>query len=107
MLAELSEGVVEYLLDRDWNRPIALSDPAVEVLDSRFRQYVGSATLERLWTGGHWTEALFGLVTNSVCSDIPNDRILAGRRLTVRQTCFVMAPTTPTAILVTGKRLVM
>jgi len=71
---------VEYLLDRDWNQPVRYPDPAVEVLDSRFRQYVlGSATLERLWTGGRWTEGpvWFGDQQRLLFSDIPNDRIMA------------------------------
>ena len=39
-------------LDRDWNAPIRYPDPAVEVIDPRFRQYVlGSSAVERLWTG--------------------------------------------------------
>ena len=48
---------MDYLFDRDWNQPVRYPDPAVEVIDPRFRQYVlGSATLERLWSGGRWTE---------------------------------------------------
>ncbi len=71
---------MEYLLDRDWNQPVRYPDPAVEVLDSRFRQFVlGSATLERLWTGGRWTEGpvWFGDQQRLLFSDIPNDRIMA------------------------------
>ena len=71
---------MEYLLDRDWSQPVRYPDPAVEVLDSRFRQYVlGSATLERLWTGGRWTEGpvWFGDQQRLLFSDIPNDRIMA------------------------------
>ena len=71
---------MEYLLDRDWNQPVRYPDPAVEVLDSRFRQYVlGSAALERLWTGGRWTEGpvWFGDQQRLLFSDIPNDRIMA------------------------------
>ena len=71
---------MEYLLDRDWNQPVRYPDPAVEVLDSRFRQYVlGSAVLERLWTGGRWTEGpvWFGDQQRLLFSDIPNDRIMA------------------------------
>ena len=71
---------MEYLLDRDWNQPVRYPDPAVEVLDFRFRQYVlGSATLERLWTGGRWTEGpvWFGDQQRLLFSDIPNDRIMA------------------------------
>jgi len=76
----MESRVVDYLLDRDWNQPVRYPDPAVEVLDSRFRQYVlGSATLERLWTGGRWTEGpvWFGDQQRLLFSDIPNDRIMA------------------------------
>jgi gluconolactonase len=49
-------------LDRDWNEPVRYPDPAVEVVDGRFRKYVlGSAALERLWTGGRWTEEAQGV----------------------------------------------
>ena len=71
--------VMDYLLDRDWNQPVRYPDPAVEVLDPRFRQYVlGSATLERLWSGGRWTEGpvWFGDQQRLLFSDIPNDRIM-------------------------------
>ena len=76
----MESRVVDYLLDRDWNQPVRYPDPAVEVLDSRFRQYVlGSAVLERLWTGGRWTEGpvWFGDQQRLLFSDIPNDRIMA------------------------------
>ena len=54
-------------------------DPAVETLDPRFAQYrLGAATVERLWTGGRWTEGpvWFGDGRFLLFSDIPNDRIL-------------------------------
>ena len=66
-------------LDRDWNAPIRYPDPAVEVIDPRFRQYVlGSSAVERLWTGARWTEgpAWVGDGRYLVFSDIPNDRML-------------------------------
>ena len=55
-------------------------DPAVEVFDKRFRKYVlGSAALERLWTGSRWAEGpvWFGDQRCLVWSDIPNDRMLS------------------------------
>ena len=70
---------MDYLLDRDWSQPVRDPDPAIEVLDSRFRQYVlGSAALERLWTGGRWTEGpvWFGDQQRLLFSDIPNDRVM-------------------------------
>jgi gluconolactonase len=72
-------GPVDRLLDRDWSRPVRYPDPAVEVLDKRFRPYVlGSSALERLWTGGRWTEGpvWFGDHRCLIWSDIPNDRML-------------------------------
>ena len=48
---------MDFKLDRDWREPVRYPDPAIEVLDPRFSQYVlGSAALERLWTGGRWLE---------------------------------------------------
>ena len=70
---------MDYMLDRDWSQPVRYPDPAIEVLDSRFRQYVlCSAALERLWTGGRWTEGpvWFGDQQRLLFSDIPNDRVM-------------------------------
>jgi len=70
---------VDRQLDRDWSQPIRYPDPAVEVLDRRFGQYVlASSALERLWTGGRWTEGpvWFGDLRCLIWSDIPNDRML-------------------------------
>ena len=67
------------LLDRDWREPVPYPDPAVEVIDPRFRQYVlGGAALERLWTGARWAEGpvWFGDSRHLVFSDIPNNRML-------------------------------
>lgn len=50
-----------------------------EVLDPRFRAcFVGSARVERLWTGGRWLEgpAWFAAGRYVVMSDIPNNRML-------------------------------
>ena len=70
-------------LDRDWlgadGQPIRYPDPAVEVCDPRFASYVlGSAAVERLWTGGRWTEGpvWFGDLRCLIWSDIPNNRML-------------------------------
>ncbi len=70
---------MDRLLDRNWDQPVRYPEPAIEVLDSRFRQYIlGSAAIERLWTGGRWTEGpvWFGDLRTLVWSDIPNDRML-------------------------------
>ncbi len=68
-------------LDRDWTSPVRYPDPAVEVdtADKRFHRYrIGSAGLERIWTGGRWLEGpvWFGDGRYLLFSDIPNDRLL-------------------------------
>ena len=66
-------------MTRDWNEPVRYPDPAVSVLDRRFRPYVlGSAAVERLYTGCRWAEGpvWFGDGRYLLWSDIPNDRIL-------------------------------
>jgi gluconolactonase len=69
----------KFLLDRDWSIPVRYPDPAVEILDRRFARYrLGSAAIERLWTGARWAEGpvLFGDHRCVIFSDIPNDRLL-------------------------------
>ena len=76
---------IDRLLDRDWRQPVPYPDPAVEVIDPRFRPYVlGSAALERLWTGARWAEGpvWFGNSRHLVFSDIPNNRMLRWSELT-------------------------
>jgi gluconolactonase len=54
-------------------------DPAVEILDPRFARYrCANAAIERLWTGGRWSEGpvWFGDLRSLIWSDIPNDRML-------------------------------
>jgi len=74
-----TRDTVDRRLDRDWEAPIRYPDPAVEVIDKRFRPYVlGSSALERIWTGGRWTEGpvWFGDQKSLIWSDIPNDRMM-------------------------------
>lgn len=63
-----------------WGQTIVrYPDPAVEVLDERFLpSYLASAVVERLWTGGRWTEGpvWFGDGRFLLWSDIPNNRML-------------------------------
>lgn len=69
-------------------------DPAFEVIDPSFAKYViFNAGVERLWTGGRWSEGpvWFGDQRALLWSDIPNDRILkwdetTGAVATFRQT---------------------
>ncbi len=66
-------------LERDWTTPVRYPDPAIEHLDRRFAKYrIGSAALERIWTGGRWNEGpvWFGDLRSLIWSDIPNDRML-------------------------------
>ena len=60
-------------------QPCRYPDTAVEVVDPRFARYqLGGAGLERLFTGGRWSEGpvWFGDGRFLLWSDIPNDRIL-------------------------------
>jgi gluconolactonase len=70
---------MDRLLDRDWNKPVRYPDPAIEVIDERFRRHIlGSSALERIWTGARWAEGpvWFGDLRSLVWSDIPNNRML-------------------------------
>ena len=52
---------------------------SLEIRDPRFRKLVfGNVHLEKLWTGGRWTEgpAYFPAGRYLVWSDIPNDRVM-------------------------------
>jgi gluconolactonase len=59
-------------------QPIHYPDPSLEVIDPRFGAYcLANAAVERLWTGGRWTEGpvWFGDGRFLLFTDIPNDRI--------------------------------
>ncbi len=63
----------------DWRPAERFPDPAVRVLDERFRDYiVVLAKVERLATGCRWSEGpvWFGDQRCLIWSDIPNDRLL-------------------------------
>lgn len=58
---------------------VRLPDPAIEILDDRFRPLtLMQGIVERLWTGGRWLEGpvWFGDGRYLLFSDIPNDRML-------------------------------
>ncbi len=80
------------LTSKDWGRGIVrYPDPLVEALDPRFDKYrLGSAAVERLFTGGRWTEGpvWFGDGRYLLFSDIPNDRILRWLEETGEVTIF-------------------
>lgn len=67
-------------MDRDWEHGIIrYPDPAIEIVEPAFEQYIlGSAALERLYTGARWTEGpvWFGDGRYLLWSDIPNNRML-------------------------------
>ena len=78
-------------MSRDWSEPVRYPDPAVKVLDRRFRQYVlGSAAVERLFVGCRWAEGpvWFGDGRYLLWSDTPNDRILRWDEITGAVTTF-------------------
>ena len=65
--------------DRWSGAVVRYPDPAIQVLDDRFREYVlFHAAVERLYTGCRWAEgpAYFGDGRFLVWSDIPNNRML-------------------------------
>jgi gluconolactonase len=66
---------------RDWSgaSPIRYPDPAIKILDPRFKSYyLGHTPLQRLYTGTLWAEGpcWFGDGRYLLWSDIPNDRML-------------------------------
>ena len=67
-------------LDRDWdNEVIHYPDPAIKIIDPRFKKYVvGNGALERIYTGARWTEGpvWFGDGRYLLWSDIPNNRMM-------------------------------
>ena len=67
-------------MQRPWDGSIIrYPDPAIEVIDKRFKRYtIGNAAVERLATGYRWAEGgvYFGDGRYLLWSDIPNDRIM-------------------------------
>jgi gluconolactonase len=62
-----------------WRPHPRYPDPAIDVLDDRFAQYVVfQAAVERLYTGCRWSEGpvWFGDGRYLLWSDIPNNRML-------------------------------
>ncbi len=65
--------------DHAWQPATRYPDPAIEVLDARFKPYrLNAAAVERLHTGSRWTEGpvWFGDGRYLLWSDIPNNRML-------------------------------
>ena len=64
---------------------VRFPDPAVEIVDERFRALVvWQGVVERLWTGGRWLEGpvWFGDGRYLLFSDIPNDRMMCWSEVT-------------------------
>ena len=78
---------------RDWSgaTPIRYPDPAIKILDARFKPYyLGHTSVQRLYTGTLWAEGpcWFGDSRCLVWSDIPNDRMLRWVEETGRVSVF-------------------
>jgi gluconolactonase len=85
---------------------VRFPDPAVEVVDERFRSLVvWQEVVERLWTGGRWLEGpvWFGDGRYLLFSDIPNNRMLCWSEITRDVRYFVSRRTTATATPETAK----
>ncbi|MBB3105203.1 SMP-30/gluconolactonase/LRE family protein [Azomonas macrocytogenes] len=67
-------------LQRDWDGSPAMlmPDPAWEIHDAAFKGRLGNALLERLWTGGRWTEGPVWMADWRclLFSDIPSAQVL-------------------------------
>jgi gluconolactonase len=67
-------------MQRPWDGSIIrYPDPAIEIIDKRFKQYtIGNAAVERIATGYRWAEGpvYFGDGRCLLWSDIPNNRIM-------------------------------
>ena len=75
----------------DWQPSARYPDPAVKILDPAFARYrVGSAKVERLFTGCRWCEGpvWFGDARCLLWSDIPNNRIMRWDEETGRVSVF-------------------
>jgi gluconolactonase len=85
MMGESSQGasLIPSHLDANaarWNGGVvAYPDPAIEIVDPRFKQYrIGNSAVARLATGMSWAEGpvWFGDARCLIWSDIPNNRMM-------------------------------
>jgi len=75
----------------DWQPAARFPDPAIRILDERFRDYVVVlAKVERLAAGCRWSEGptWFGDQRTLIWSDIPNDRMMRWDEQTDAATVF-------------------
>jgi gluconolactonase len=88
----MARDLATELAARPWDgSPIGYPDPAVEVVDPRFKPYaIGNASVERLMTGLRWGEGpvWFGDGRYLLFSDIPNNRMLRWDEQTGATTVF-------------------
>ena len=81
-------------------------DPGIKILDPRFSALVlGNAAIERIATGCRFNEGpvWFGDGRFLLWSDIPNDRIMNGRRKPAPSAFSAGPHITPTAIPATAR----
>ncbi|WP_407309705.1 SMP-30/gluconolactonase/LRE family protein [Pseudomonas sp. nanlin1] len=80
LLAGRAMAADRFGLDRDWNGQPAMvmPDPAWELHDPAFEGRLGNAMVERLWSGGRWTEGPVWMPASRclLFSDIPNNRVM-------------------------------
>ena len=88
-----------------WQPATYYPDPAIEALIDASRNIAWLAAVERLATGFRWCEGpvWFGDGRYLLWSDIPNDRILGGRRKPARSASSASRPTSPTATPATAR----
>src|SRR6266508_3198046 len=83
-MTNLSPGALAWSQDRSIVR---YPDPAVETVDPRFEQYrLGGAAVERLWSGGRWTEG----AAKAILLETRVDRL--DRRVGVAHDAAILAP---------------
>src|SRR3954471_24719112 len=74
-----------------WEESMAYPDPRVQVLDPSFNRFrVQSASVERLWTGGRWSEGpvWMGDWRCLLWSDVANNRIMRWDEITGRVSVY-------------------
>ena len=90
---------------RPWDgSPIGYPDPAVQVVDPRFKPYaIGNTAVERLATGCAGAKGRFGLAMDAICSlaTFPITACCVGTSRRARRLFFASLPTMPMATRVT------
>ena len=88
----MARDLAAALAARPWDgSPVGYPDPAIEVVDPRFKPYaIGNAAVERLMTGLRWGEGpvWFGDGRYLLFSDIPNNRMVRWDEVTGKASVF-------------------